>query len=56
LNSNGQLVFESHPPEIEPAEKLEQVIEQYFAIKEKPSVRMDGILDKDRTYIIANVK
>jgi 2-polyprenyl-3-methyl-5-hydroxy-6-metoxy-1,4-benzoquinol methylase len=59
LNSDGQLIFESHPPEIEPEEKLEQTteaIEQYFVIKEKPNVRMDGFLDKGRTYIIANVK
>jgi hypothetical protein len=59
LNSNGQLIFESHPPQIEPEDKLKQTIEtieQYFVIEEKPKVRMDGFLDKDRTYIVAKVK
>ncbi len=59
LNRNGQLIFESHPPKIEPEEKLKQTIEtieQYFIIEEKPNVKMDGFLDKNRTYIVAKVK
>jgi len=59
LNSGGQLIFESHPPKIEPEEKLQQTIEtieHYFLIEENPKVKMDGFLDKDRTYIVARAK
>lgn len=56
LSINGIFIFESHPPQHEPNEKLEKtisVIEKYFDIKEKPQITMKGFLDKNRTYIIA---
>lgn len=57
LIEDGELIFESHPPQIEP--KLEQtisIIEKYFAIEEKPQVNLSSFLDKNRTYLIARKK
>jgi len=59
LTENGELIFESHPPQIEPKEKLEQtlsVIEKYFTIEENLHIKLKGFLDKNRTYIIARKK
>lgn len=59
LNDGGQILFESHPPKIEPSEKLKNtlsVIEQYFEVEERPAVSMTRFLDKDRTYVIGRKK
>lgn len=59
LVEGGQVIFESHPPEIEPIEKLKQtigIIEKYFVIEEKPHLSMKGFLDKNRHYVIARKK
>ncbi|WP_019216304.1 class I SAM-dependent methyltransferase [Legionella tunisiensis] len=56
LTDEGQVIFESHPPEIEPIEKLNQticIIEKYFIIEEKPNLNLKGFLDKNRYYLIA---
>lgn len=56
LAIGGQLIFESHPPKIEPKDKLDKtvgVIEKYFDITEQPRVEMSGFLDKERHYIVA---
>ena len=56
LSSGGLLVFESHPPKIEPADKLNEtirIISERFTIVDRPAVRMGGFLDKDRTYVVA---
>lgn len=55
LNKGGVLVFESHPPQIEPKDKLRKTIEiigSIFEIAEMPKIKMDGFLDRDRTYAI----
>lgn len=59
MNENGILIFESHPPEIEPEDKLQntlKVLSNYFDITEKPTVNLDRFLDKNRTYVIATKK
>ena len=59
LKSNGQLLFESHPPQIEPKEKLEHTInaiKKYYTIEFLPHVKMNGFLDKNRTYLIGTKK
>lgn len=59
LEANGTLIFESHPPQIEPEDKLEgtlATIGKYFNIDERPQVDMEGFLDKNRTYVIATKK
>lgn len=59
LNHDGMLIFESHPPQIEPKIKLEvtlAIIDEYFDVEEKPSVSMKGFLDKNRTYVIGRKK
>ncbi|MBT4669229.1 MAG: class I SAM-dependent methyltransferase [Candidatus Ruthia sp.] len=59
LNDDGMLIFESHPPQIEPKIKLEMtlaIIDEYFDVEEKPNVSMEGFLDKNRTYVIARKK
>ena len=55
LANNGKLIFESHPPQIEPVEKLKKtlvLISKYFEIEEKPIIAMKGFLDKNRTYVV----
>ena len=40
------LIFESHPPKIEPADKLDKIIsaiQKYFTIKEKPDINMISV-------------
>ena len=59
LKKNGELIFESHPPQIEPPDKLDKTIsaiQKYFTIKEKPDINMRNFLDRNRTYIIAEKK
>ena len=59
LTADGLLIFESHPPEIEPEEKLNStltIIEEFFNIVERPDVSMARFLDKNRTYVIARKK
>lgn len=59
LVDGGQVIFESHPPEIEPIEKLNHtigIIENYFVIEERPLLNMKGFLDKNRHYVIARKK
>ncbi len=56
LSPEGRLIFESHPPQIEPKEKLAEtlaIIKKYFVIEETPQIEMEGFLDKNRTYVIA---
>ena len=59
LANNGKLIFESHPPQIEPVEKLEKtlaLISKYFEIEDKPIIAMKGFLDKNRTYVVGRKK
>ena len=59
LQKNGELIFESHPPQIEPKEKLEETLSaigKYFIIEEKTTFNMKGFLDKNRTYVFAKKK
>jgi len=56
LVSDGELIFESHAPQIENREKLEIVIDsisRYFSVEEVKQLPLSGFLDKDRTYIFA---
>ena len=56
LERDGEIIFESHPPQIEPKDKLQKTIstiEKYFIIQEMPNVQMPGFLDKNRLYLIA---
>ena len=56
LDTGGQLIFESHPPQIEPADKYKstlETIEKYFAVEEQPAIDLPGFLDKNRRYVIA---
>ena len=55
MAKNGKLIFESHPPQIEPVEKKEKtlaLISKYFEIEDKPIIAMKGFLDKNRTYVV----
>jgi SAM-dependent methyltransferase len=59
LNEDGQLIFESHPPEIEPIESLNDTIDlikKYFITSKIEVKGLDGFLDKDRTYLICKKK
>jgi cyclopropane fatty-acyl-phospholipid synthase-like methyltransferase len=59
LNEDGVLIFESHPPQIEPKEKLGEtlsIIESFFDIQEMPQVDLKGFLDRSRTYVVARKK
>lgn len=59
LNDGGTLIFESHPPQIEPKEKLEKtlsIIGSYFKIIEMPEPGLSGFLDRNRTYVIGSKK
>ena len=59
LNPDGILIFESHPPEIEPDDKLNmtlQIINQIFDVTETKKLAMTNFLDKNRTYVIAKKK
>ena len=56
LSEDGELIFESHPPQIEPAEKLAEtlkVISKYFSIEDRPTVKLKGFMDRDRAYVFA---
>jgi len=56
LTHDGTLIFESHPPEIEPEDKLKktlQIIEENFVVMEKKKLSMTSFLDKNRTYVYA---
>ena len=55
LADDGQLIFESHPPEIEPHDSLEKttnLIKKYFSATKIDAKGLDGFLDKNRTYFI----
>lgn len=59
LEDSGVLIFESHPPQIEPEEQLKKtksIIENYFDIIETPYLALDSFLDKNRSYFIAKKK
>ena len=56
LPADGVLIFESHPPKIEPAEKLAStidIISRWFEIQSSPKVQLTAFLDRDRTYVVA---
>jgi spermidine synthase len=55
LADDGQLIFESHPPEIEPYDNLEKtfdIIKKYFSTTKIEVKGLNGFLDKNRTYIV----
>jgi ubiquinone/menaquinone biosynthesis C-methylase UbiE len=58
LNSNGALIFESHPPEFEQREGgIETTLEtmqSFFDIRERHLLTKGTSLDRDRTFILAN--
>lgn len=59
LKTEGILVFESHPPEIEPGSKLAGTlnsIENYFNVVDRPALNMKGFMDRNRTYLVAQRK
>ena len=59
LTEDGQLIFESHPPAIEPVDTLNNtinLIEKYFATTKIEAKGLDGFLDKGRTYFICTKK
>ncbi|MDA8649721.1 class I SAM-dependent methyltransferase [Alphaproteobacteria bacterium] len=59
LNGNGQLIFESHPPNLDTPEQLASVMsamEQYFVIESQKRSSLKGFLDKDRTYLFCRKK
>lgn len=59
LPTGGILIFESHPPKIEPADKLQKTLDAIsdrFEIERLPNVHLTGFLDRDRTYVIAHKK
>tara|TARA_Y100000766_G_C18881807_1_gene593832 strand:- start:852 stop:1688 length:837 start_codon:yes stop_codon:yes gene_type:complete len=59
LVKDGELIFESHPPEIEPTHSLEktiEVIEKYFSITKIDVQGLNGFLDKNRSYFICKKK
>jgi len=59
LTEDGQLIFESHPPAIEPVDTLNNtinLIEKYFTATKIEAEGLDGFLDKDRTYFICTKK
>jgi len=59
LAEGGQLIFESHPPEIEPIDTLNNtinLIKKYFITTKIEVKGLDGFLDKNRTYFICKKK
>ena len=59
LVKDGELIFESHPPEIEPTDSLEktsEVIEKYFSVTKIDVQGLNGFLDKNRSYFICKKK
>jgi SAM-dependent methyltransferase len=59
LCDGGQLIFESHPPELESADKLSKTIDAistYFEIDETKTYEFSSFLDKNRTYVFATRK
>ena len=55
INDDGQLIFESHPPEIETQTQYNEVLKNiglFFKIREIPNVVLPGFLDKNRKYLI----
>ncbi len=55
LADDGQLIFESHPPEIEPHDNLKKTsdtIKKYFSATKIEVKGLDSFLDKNRTYYI----
>lgn len=59
INTNGKLIFESHPPEIETDQQFKEVLKNiklFFEIVEKPEIKMKGFLDKNRKYLICSPK
>jgi SAM-dependent methyltransferase len=59
LTDDGILIFESHPPELEPADSLQKTInllEDYFFTTKVDVRGLDGFLDKNRTYFLCKKK
>ncbi len=59
LVDGGELIFESHPPEIEPPDSLEktsEVIKKYFSVTKIDVQGLNGFLDKNRSYFICKKK
>ncbi len=59
LNPDGLLVFESHPPQLEDQQRIDEVakvISQYFDIYATNQYEFDNFLDKNRTYFLATKK
>lgn len=55
LADDGQLIFESHPPEIESYDNLKKtsdLIKKYFSTTKIEVNDLDGFLDKNRTYYV----
>lgn len=59
LEPGGMLIFESHPPQLEPEEKLEltlSVMKEYFVFDEIHQFEFTGFLDKSRIYVFAEAR
>lgn len=55
LNKVDQLFFESHPPEIEPLDILNQTLDalsKYFNIVERPEVSMNNLLTRTELILL----
>ena len=59
LNDNGKIIFESHPPQLEPEDKLQETLEvlkTFFNIETIQKTSLSGFLDKDRTIVIGQLR
>jgi len=59
LTDDGILIFESHPPALEPADSLQKTINlmgNYFSTTKVDVQGLDGFLDKNRTYFFCKKK
>ena len=59
LNPAGLLIFESHPPQLENQQRIdevEKVISKYFDIYETKKYEFKNFLDQNRTYFFATKK
>jgi SAM-dependent methyltransferase len=59
LTDDGILIFESHPPELEPEDSLEKTINligEYFSATKIDANGLNGFLDKNRTYFLCKKK
>ena len=56
LCKGGRLMFESHPPELEPPDvlgKTLEIIQKYFHFEKQAILQYGSFLDRDRTFVIA---